>query len=196
MGNHIHLLLHEIKEETGITMRRIGAAYVYWYNWKYRRCGHLFQDRYKSEAVETDEYFLTVLRYIHRNPVKAGIVKSISDYKWSSYNGYIYKKGLTYIDFALSIIDGNREKAIAGFIKYQEEEKEDNCLEIEENFRRTDEDAKEIIKKKCKITSSIRLKDFDKEKRDKHIRELRDEGLSTRQIERLTGISRSIILNA
>ena len=59
MRNHIHLLLHELKDETGIIMRRIGASYVYWYNWKYRRCGHLFQDRYKSETVETDEYFLT-----------------------------------------------------------------------------------------------------------------------------------------
>ena len=93
MGNHIHLLLHELKDETGMIMRRIGAGYVYWYNWKYRRCGHLFQDRYKSEAVETDEYFMTVLRYIHRNPVKAGLVKRMSDYKWSSYNEYISSKG-------------------------------------------------------------------------------------------------------
>lgn len=42
MGNHIHLLMHEGKEDLAIAMRRIGASYVYWYNWKYSRCGHLF----------------------------------------------------------------------------------------------------------------------------------------------------------
>lgn len=141
MGNHIHLLLHELKDETGIIMRRIGASDVYWYNWKYRRCGHLFQDRYKSEAIETDEYFLTVLRYIHRNPVKAGLVKRMSDYKWSSYDEYISNKGLTDINFALNIVDENREKAVAGFAKYHAEQQEDKCLEMEERRRLTDEEA-------------------------------------------------------
>jgi len=61
---------------------------LYWYNWKYKRSGHLFQDRYKSEIVENDRYFLTVLRYIHQNPVKAGIEKDIKKYPWSSYKEY------------------------------------------------------------------------------------------------------------
>lgn len=51
--------MKEEKEDMGNTMRRIGAGYVYWYNWKYERYGHLFQDRYKSETVEDDQYFLT-----------------------------------------------------------------------------------------------------------------------------------------
>ncbi|HHY25099.1 MAG TPA: transposase, partial [Clostridiaceae bacterium] len=73
MTNHVHLLIKERNEDLGIVFRRIGAKYVYWYNHKYKRRGYLFQDRYKSEAVESDEYLLTVLRYIHQNPVKAGI---------------------------------------------------------------------------------------------------------------------------
>jgi REP element-mobilizing transposase RayT len=52
MGNHIHLLIKEEKEELGVIMRRIGASYVYWHNWKYNPCGQLFQDRYKSEVAE------------------------------------------------------------------------------------------------------------------------------------------------
>ncbi len=74
MTNHIHLLMKEGAEDLGTVFKRVGATYVYWYNWKYSRRGHLFQDRYKSEAVETNAYFLTVLRYIHQNPIKAGIV--------------------------------------------------------------------------------------------------------------------------
>lgn len=50
-------------------MKRIVVSYVAWYNRKYNRVGHLYQDRFKSEAVENDEYLLTVLRYIHQNPL-------------------------------------------------------------------------------------------------------------------------------
>ncbi len=66
MGNHVHLLMKEEKEKIERIFRRIGARYVYWYNWKYKRYGHLFQDRFKSEAVEDDTYFVTVLRYNQR----------------------------------------------------------------------------------------------------------------------------------
>ncbi|MCL2672285.1 MAG: transposase [Clostridiales bacterium] len=70
MGNHVHLLLRTGKEELEQIFKRIGVRYVYWYNWKYKRTGHLFQDRYKSEPVENDEYYFTVLRYIHQNPIR------------------------------------------------------------------------------------------------------------------------------
>ena len=65
MSNHIHLLIKEGKEDLGITMRRLGAMYVYWYNCARQAC-HLFQDRYKSENVEDRNYLLTVLRHIHQ----------------------------------------------------------------------------------------------------------------------------------
>ena len=68
MGNHVHLLLEEKKEPLSQIFKRLGVRYVYWYNWKYKRTGHLFQDRFKSEPVEDDSYFLAVLRYIFQNP--------------------------------------------------------------------------------------------------------------------------------
>ena len=74
-------MVKEEREELGTAFKRIGASYVYWYNWKYGRRGHLFQDRYKSEVVENDSYFLTAIRYIHQNPLKANIVKDIADYR-------------------------------------------------------------------------------------------------------------------
>ena len=69
MGNHIHLLLKVEKEELEQIFKRIGARFVYWYNLKYKRSGHLFQDRFKSEPINDDNYFLNVLHYIHQNPV-------------------------------------------------------------------------------------------------------------------------------
>jgi len=59
----------------------MGISYAKYYNWKYITTGHLFQDRFKSENVETTSYFLTVVRYIHQNPVKAGIVNRVDEWK-------------------------------------------------------------------------------------------------------------------
>ena len=79
MSNHIHLLMKD--EDLAITMRKICASYVYRYNWKYKRSGHLYQDRFKSEVVENDSYFLTVLRYIHQKPLKTEITKFVKSNK-------------------------------------------------------------------------------------------------------------------
>ena len=96
MSNHIHLLLKEIQEPIEQIMKRITTRFVYWYNIKYQRSGHLFQDRYKSEPVEDDAYFLTVIRYIHQNPVNAEICKNPKNYSFSSYNEYF--KTTTFVD--------------------------------------------------------------------------------------------------
>ena len=84
MSNHVLLLLKEGETVIGEPMKKLGISYSYWFNQKYNRSGHLFQDRYKNETVDDDSYFLTVLRYIHRNPQKAGlqlfIRRNYSDY--------------------------------------------------------------------------------------------------------------------
>lgn len=87
MDNHVHLLLKE-SEDANISeiMKRISANYVFWYNKKYSRTGHLFQERFKSENVETSSYLRTVVRYIHQNPVKAGLASSVFQCKWTSIN--------------------------------------------------------------------------------------------------------------
>lgn len=86
MPNHLHLLLREggDEEPIGKVMCRLGTWYVYRYNRRYQRNGSLFEGRYRSEAVEDDNYFMTVLRYIHRNLVKARLVTSPALYPCSS----------------------------------------------------------------------------------------------------------------
>ncbi len=184
MGNHIHLLIREGKESLEQIFKRIGAKYVYWYNRKYKRSGHLFQDRYKSEPVENDAYFITALRYIHQNPKKAGLCKSIEKYKWSSYNEYKGKSGITDIDFALDLM-GKEE-----FIKYMNEKNQDKSLELEEEKKRlTDAELTEKIVKEYKISPMM----IQNEQRKKALRILREilkqDGVSTRQLSRVTGIS-------
>jgi len=75
--------MREGKEPLETVMRRICGSYVFWYNKKYDRIGYLFQDRFKSEPVEDDVYFLVVLRYIFQNPIKAGITNRVKNYKWT-----------------------------------------------------------------------------------------------------------------
>lgn len=106
----------------------------------------MFQERFKSEAVESDEYFLTVLRYIHQNPVKAGIAKSILDYRWSSYIEYIEKAAIVDIDFALDMFTSDRKKAIELFRNFNIQNNNDMCLEDEEKLRVSDSKVKEYLK--------------------------------------------------
>ena len=148
MSNHIHILLKVEKEDLEQIMKRIAGSYVYWYNWKYYRKGHLFQDRFKSEPVEDDEYFLTVMRYIHQNPVKSEIVNSVSEYKYSSYYEYEKESQIVDTEFAFSILSKEN------FLLFNNKINDEKCLDIEEvSFRLSDADAKEIIRKISKCES-------------------------------------------
>ena len=80
MSNHFHILIREREESVGETVKRIASSYVYYYNRKYGRDGHLFKERFKSEPVNDMTYFTVLLRYIHQNPVKAGIVGRVKHY--------------------------------------------------------------------------------------------------------------------
>jgi REP element-mobilizing transposase RayT len=197
MDNHIHLLIKEGKEPIGHTMKRIGVSYVGWYNRKYDRVGHLFQDRFKSEVVETDEYLLTVLRYIHQNPIKAGKEKNVVNYKWSSYAEYIGQNKIIETGFILDIFAEEREKSISSFKKYMNEQADDNCIEMKVVKRITDEDAKKMIQKYANVKMATELQNMERTRRDEIIRRIKEvDGVSTRQIARVTGMSQTVISKA
>ena len=88
MSNHMHLLIQERDEPLSDVIKRIGVSYAHYFNKKYERNGHLFQDRFRSEPVDSIEYFVVLLRYIHQNPLKAGIVERTEYYHWSSWKEY------------------------------------------------------------------------------------------------------------
>ncbi len=192
MHNHVHYLIRVGVEDLSTFMRKIGAKYVYWYNRKYGRIGGLFQDRYKSEPVEDDGYFLTVLRYIHLNPVKAGICNTASDYKESSYNDYIQpRKGqITDTEFALSLMSRKQ------FAEYHNEGGDERCLDMRDVKRVGDSKAQAILQavSQCGDTSEFQV--LPREKRDRCLAHLKEKGLSVRQIERLTGINRGVVQKA
>jgi REP element-mobilizing transposase RayT len=193
MGNHLHLLLKEEKEDLDVIFKRIGSRYVYWYNNKYQRTGHLFQDRYRSEPIDTDSYFLAVLRYIHQNPVKAGLCQDAASYKWSSYSDYVRRSRITDTEFALSLFSEDSREAVFLFNKFLKEDEKVVCLDIDEGSRITDKEAREIIWELCGAMNTAEFQSLTPARRDEILARLKEKGLSIRQIVRLTGISFGIV---
>ena len=94
MSNHFHLLLHAKEDTVGNIVKRMASSYVYYFNNKYGRDGHLFKERFRSKPCNDWQYFVTLLRYIHQNPVKAGAVSNVKDYEFTSWHEYLGKEEL------------------------------------------------------------------------------------------------------
>jgi len=92
VDNHYHLLFRTNRANLCRSMQWFGATYTKRFNLRHNRSGHLFQGRFKNMLVQNDAYLLQLSYYIHRNPLRAGMVKRLVDYKWSSYKAYAYGK--------------------------------------------------------------------------------------------------------
>jgi REP element-mobilizing transposase RayT len=119
MTNHIHIFLKTMKPNLSEFMMKLNLEYTKYFNKKYHRSGHLFETRFKSKLVQKDKYFLALIRYIHLNPVKAGIVSDPANYKWSSYNNYLNIKSeiITDTNEVLNYFSSNINEAK---IRYKE----------------------------------------------------------------------------
>lgn len=97
MSNHIHLLIQVTDIPLSRIMQNLSFRYTQWMNKRQRRTGHLFQGRYKAILVDADNYLLELIRYIHLNPVRAGMVEDAAAYRWSSHRAYIGKETLPWL---------------------------------------------------------------------------------------------------
>ena len=189
MGNHFHLLIKQEDESLDTIFRRICGKFVYWYNVKYDRSGHLFQGRFRSEPVEDDAYLLTVLRYIHQNPVKAGLCEDVSEYTYSSFNEYMEDGYLIDHDFIFGLLP------LSEFERFNKTICQENCLDVSLNkkIRMTDEKARQIISKYSKCLNATEFQALDKKLRDRYLKKIAEKGLSIRQVSRVTGVSTTIV---
>ena len=114
MDNHYHLTLRTLRPNLSRALQWFGVTYTRYFNTRHKRSGHLFQGRFRSFLIENDAYLQQVSYYIHRNPVRAGIVKRLADYRWSSYPAYAYGKSQELwlkTDLILSIVSGKDKQA-------------------------------------------------------------------------------------
>ena len=190
MDNHVHLLIEPAEEPLGLVFQRIGDRYATWYNRKYRRTGHLFQNRYRSENVETDGYFMTVLRYILQNPMKAGLEPQPGSYRWSSYLAYEKGSGtLTDTQFATGLF-GSRE-ALVEFVRQTNEDEAMDEAGYEWLLR--DDQALNIMRRISQCDSLADFQRLSPPVRKAFVQQMYLSRLSMSQISRLTGMPRTTV---
>ena len=190
MDNHVHLLVFDEQKHVSLFMQKLGVAYAGYFNKKYQRSGHLFEDRYKSIPIEDEWYLLKLLHYILNNPRQKNICYA-AEYEWNSYKHYGSQNSFVKTDVFLELIGSRDEYAafIAKDLKY------DEPMELELNIR-DDGWALSIIQKELGIENGLVLKDWPREKRNAALKLLKEKGLKIKQIERLTGINRGTIQRA
>lgn len=124
MGNHFHLFLKTEKANLDQAMQSLEGQYAHFVNLRYDRVGPLFQGRYKSRLVDKEAYGLLLVRYIHQNPIEAGLVQRPEDYPWSSYPCYVGKlPKWNWLDthWVLGLFHEDRQKSLASFIEFHQQ---------------------------------------------------------------------------
>ena len=192
MNNHIHLLIEHTTVGLDEIMKKIEVKFVRWYNRKYQRTGHLFQDRYKSEPVNNMRYFLTVFRYIHQNPLHGGLERSIGTYPWSSYADYAQLDS-AFVDID-KVLDQFRDHQEC--MEYLQADLDEKCMEYISTAYLSDLDAFKITQEKTICKSPSDFQHLELFIRNQYLKILYQSGISIRQLSRLTGISRTVISKA
>ena len=193
MPNHLHLLIRDRTESLGNIIKSIGIAYAAYYNKKYERVGHLFQDRFKSEPVNDMNYFLTLIRYIHQNPIAGGITKRVEDYPWSSWMEFespekcqmpvCTTSAVTHrISFKelKALVDEPLAKSAVVLEFEKEDDEKDRIAEMK--FRTFLDDNFEI-------TDPQALRDLPETQRGEILRAAHQQGFSIRRLAQFTGLT-------
>jgi transcriptional regulator with XRE-family HTH domain len=114
MGNHVHLLIETGETPLSKVLQGINQSFTLYFNRRYKTVGHLFQGRYKAILCDRDNYLLTLLKYIHQNPLRAGFAENLDNYQWSSHQAYTGKRdplGLVDVDQVLRMFSENKAGA-------------------------------------------------------------------------------------
>lgn len=190
MSNHVHLIIQTTDTPLDIIFRKINTRYASWFNTKYQRSGHVQDGRFHSEPIENINYLRNAIRYIHNNPVKAGLEQAPGlSYQWSSIHEYksgtnrLVDTAFIYSLFScMEIMDSDNLQG------------EDHFIDIDNlRVRLTDDEAAEILKRKCSCSNVADFSAFPLVTRNEYLRKLHDAGLSIRQLNRITGVSRGVI---
>ncbi len=191
MNNHVHILIFDFHNKLSKIMQSITIAYALYFNKKYDRVGHLFQNRFKSKCVENDLYLKNLVRYIHQNPEKAGISVT-NKYKWSSYKEYVGEIDFVDCEYVLKLYNNNIDLFKEQNLKYIDNYEDDIEYEFLDNI--DDFTAIQIIKNKLNIDDIVIITNSNSEIRNQYIKKIKTiNGISKRQICRILNISRKMV---
>jgi len=190
MSNHVHLLLKDRDEKLSEMMQKLGISYAAYFNKRYERTGHLFQNRFISVIITGEKALLNVYRYILNNPAEAGICAA-KDYNWSSFGDYWNNSGFSDPQELRSLIGS--EKAFGEFMNEKSKEAD---IQLFEHGKKNDIWALSVLHDLLDGRSGNAIKTMKREERDRYLLKLSDAGVSDRQIERVTGINRGVVQRA
>ena len=195
MDNHVHLMMHASEEHLASFFQSLGTRFVRWYNTKYSRSGHLFQDRYYSVPVLHEQQYLATLSYIHNNPVKAALCRCPSDYRWSSYNAFFGQKN-PLVDTSFSFdTAGSKDLLLqyftGGSAPFDESQVKPALGKIRHFL--PDRDALKIFSEVTHLSTTSEAANLPKTLRNQYIGILRERGLTKKQIARLMDVSVSTV---
>jgi len=212
MDNHAHLLIEVADIPLSKIMQGIQQVFTQNYNRRNNTTGHVFEQRYKSFLCDKDTYLLSLIRYIHQNPVRSKLTGAL-DYKWSSHREYIENPQLADVNFPLSLFDTHKKKAIKRYLAFMDEmetkgvetmKKEEDEIEEVKNIigssKVTSDTLIKIIEEVTKIEME-KIKGNSKTKRISDIRKLyikklkKYTALTNKQIADLLGIGDSTVTN-
>lgn len=190
MPNHVHFIIHDRNHNLSIVMQSLTISYSYYFNKKYKRTGHLFENRFKSKIIEDEVYLKNVLRYIHKNPENAGINES---YEWNSYYEYILNKNkIIDKEFIMKLFDNNITNLKEFHNKYIKNQDIDKDYELINKIE--DEEAIELIKEILKEDNLIKIQNYERNRKKLAIKKItKIEGITKVQISRILGISLATI---
>ena len=153
MDNHYHIIIQTMEKKLQEIMHQINNKYSKYFNYKYKRVGHVFQGRYKSVLVQDERYILKLIRYIHQNPIRAGILNKVEQYKWSSDIYYRKNiKGFVNKDVILKMLDSDPNAAIDKYVEFMQEKEDADYSKLntigDEAYRILCESKKELRQRK------------------------------------------------
>ena len=195
MSNHIHILIRERDESVSEVVKKLGISYAYYFNKKYGRNGHLFQDRFRSEPVDGMDYFVMLLRYIHQNPVKSGIAVNVEDYPWSSWSEYTGEKTHAHPICAVSSVLARIDRHVLIDWVCTPLDDYTGILDIdsEEKVSLSDSEIRDFLLHTHGIANPLMVQSLEKVRRNTVLKSTKYFGAGIRQLARLTGVSYGII---
>lgn len=127
MTNHTHLVVQVDTLPLSRIIQNIAQRYTQWINHSKNRTGHVFQGRYQAILVDADAYLLRLVRYVHRNPVRAQLVEDVGKYRWCSHHAYLGKQKLTWLtaEFVLAMFSSEKIAALARYSTFVADSEED-----------------------------------------------------------------------
>ena len=175
MSNHVHILVYSNKiENISKYMKVVNTSYAQYYNKINNRVGYVFRDRFKSQSISNERYLYNCISYIHHNPLKAKIVNTLDEYKYSSYNDYAKRTGIINKK-TLQLVFGGEKNYIEmfKFIHYKEGE----GIDVQDEIN--------TFEYKCKA------KILDKNELREECERLKKLDFSNRKIAEMLGIDRN-----